>query len=239
MSVFILVHGAWHGGWCWRHVADHLRNDQHDAYSPTLTGLGERNHLVTSQIRLSTHVQDICNLIEFESLHDAILVGHSYAGMVITGVADKMSERIAQLVYLDALVPEVGQSAYDILTPAYRERLEASRRENKPEWLIPVPEDDHPFGVTSAADVSWLKKKLVAHPLKTLTDPLYFDPRTVEKKRRSYIFCRRPNSGLTTIANRIRDDPGWTYREITTGHDAMVTEPLRIAKLLTELSLVS
>ncbi len=236
MSVFILVHGGWHGGWCWRHVARHLRSDGHDVYSPTLTGLGERSHLETSQIGLSTHILDICNLTEFESLHDVVLVGHSYGGLVITGVADKMSGRIAHLVYLDALVPEIGQSAYDILTPAYRERLEASRRESKSEWLIPAPKDDHPFGITSEADASWVRKNLVAHPLRTLTDPLHFDPQRLEKTRRSYIFCRRPGSGLAMIATRVRDDTAWTYREITTGHDAMVTEPLKIAQLLAELS---
>ena len=107
---YVLVHGAWGGGWAWRDVADRLRARGHEAYRPTLTGLGERRHLATEDVGLDTHIEDVVNLLVFEQLHDVVLVGHSYGGMVISGVADRVPERIAYRIYIDAFVPEDGES---------------------------------------------------------------------------------------------------------------------------------
>src|ERR1700728_4589280 len=113
-KTFVLVHGAWHGGWCWRRVTDRLTVKGHRVYTPTLTGVADRSHLLSESVNLSTHVTDVVNLIRWEEMTDIVLCGHSYGGMVVTGVADKMSERIAALVYLDAFVPESGQSMQDL-----------------------------------------------------------------------------------------------------------------------------
>ena len=106
MTTFVLIHGAWHGGWCWKKVSPILREAGHETYSPTLTGLGERSHLLSRDIDLNCHIQDVVNVLEYKGLKDVVLVGHSYAGMVITGVADRCPERLAQLVYLDAFAPQ-------------------------------------------------------------------------------------------------------------------------------------
>ena len=115
MATFVLVHGSWHGGWCWQKVARLLRQPGHEVYTPTLTGLGERSHLATKKSGLELHIQDILNVLEFEDLHEVVLVGHSYAGLVITGVAERAPGRVARLVYLDAFIPHAGQSAFAML----------------------------------------------------------------------------------------------------------------------------
>ena len=210
-----------------------MRSNGHEVYCPTLTGLGERSHLRTLEVGLAIHILDIANVVEFEDPCDITLVGHSYGGMVITGVADKMTGRIAHLVYLDAIFPEVGQSVSGFFGTGFVEGL---LRGSETDWLIPVPKDDHPFGITSDADSKWVKRNLVPQPLKTFTEPLQFDPGRVERVHRSYVYCRRPGSLLTPLANRFRDDPSWGYREISTGHDAMITEPLKVAQILVDLS---
>src|SRR5215211_1043953 len=125
MATFVLVAGAWHGGWCWRKVTPLLRAAGHEVFAPTLTGLGERSHLAHPDVGLTTHIQDIVNLLEYEDLNDVVLVGHSYSGMVITGVAEQVPGRLAHLVYLDAFVPENGQALVDLLPPEGRQSNEA------------------------------------------------------------------------------------------------------------------
>src|SRR5262249_25595660 len=128
MATFVLVHGAWHGGWCWRDVAARLRRAGHDVYAPSLTGLGERAHLARPGIALDDHVQDVVALLQMEALSDVVLVGHSYGGMVVTGAADREAARIRRLVYLDAFVPESGRCVLDYVVP---ERAAAMRREGE------------------------------------------------------------------------------------------------------------
>ena len=137
MTTYVLVHGAYHGGWCWKHVANSLRNAGHEVYTPTLTGLGERAHLINPEIGLDTHVQDILGLLEYEDLHDAVLVGHSYGGMVITGVAEKCPERLAQLVFLDAFIPANGQSLIELFPPEMAGRLRAQTRLDGDGYRLP------------------------------------------------------------------------------------------------------
>src|SRR5262245_14863398 len=124
MATFVLVHGAWHGGWCWQRVSPLLRARGHEVFAPTLTGLGERSHLLTREIGLETHVADVVNAIRWEDLTDVVLCGHSYGGMVISGAADRMADRVRSLVYLDAFVPADGQSIFDFMTA---ERAEGFR----------------------------------------------------------------------------------------------------------------
>ena len=144
MATFVIVHGAFGGGWQWREVAALLRARGHDVFTPSLTGHGERVHLATPETGLETHIQDILNVLRYEDLHRVVLACQSYGGMVVTGVADRMPERLAHLVYLNALVPEDGQAAFDLLPPAMRQRFEEAARTAGEGWRIPVPplEDD-------------------------------------------------------------------------------------------------
>ena len=157
MSTFLLVHGAWHGGWCWKRVTPLLRAAGHEVFTPTLTGLGERKHLMSPDIGLDTHVQDVVGVLEYEDLRDVILVGHSYAGMVITGVAGRTPERIAHLVYLDAFVPEDGKSLMDYQPPEMAELFHEGTRTEGEGYKLPAVIPPEVFGVTGEADLAWLR----------------------------------------------------------------------------------
>ena len=137
MATFVLVHPAWHGGWCWRKVTPLVRAQGHEVHAPTLTGLGERAHLADPDISLATHIEDVVNVLEFEDLRRVILVGNSSGGMVITGVADRVPERLAQVVYLDAFVPEDGQSLVDLLSADHRQAMEALVKAEGQGWMLP------------------------------------------------------------------------------------------------------
>ena len=229
IGTYVLVHGAWHGGWCWAKVARLLRDAAQDVYTPTLTGLGERAHLARPEIDLETHIQDIVAVLETEELRGVTLVGHSYGGMVISGVAARVTGRIAHLVYLDAFVPETGKSLLDYVgerAAGIRETV-ATKGDG---WKLP----SHPperFGVTSQRDTEWLNKHLVPQPFRTFEQPL--PAAGGEKLKRTYVYCSKPATGtFDQFAERLRDDRKWTFHDVKTGHDAMVTAPGEIAKIL-------
>jgi len=227
---FVLVHGAWHGGWCWAKVARLLRDAGHEVYTPTLTGLGERAHLARPEVDLELHIQDLVAMLEAEELRQVTLVGHSYAGFVITGAAARAAAgRIAQLVYLDAFVPEPGKSLLDYAGPRAEAIREAARTHGEG-WKIP-PFPPERFGVTSQRDTEWLTKHLVPQPLRTFEQPL--PAAGGEKLKRTYVYCSKPAMGaFDQFAERLRDDRKWTFHDLKTGHDAMVTAPGDVAKIL-------
>ncbi len=230
---YLLVHGAWHGGWCWRDVAARLRERGHQVLTPTLTGLGERAHLLTAATGLDTCVADIAAVIESEEWQDLILVGHSFAGPVISGVADRMPERLQQLVYLDALVVQHGQSALSLFPPdVQRERS----RTIDPEGLrmaIPAPEK---FGVHDPAQQAWLKRRLTPHPLKAYTDALQLQHPLGNGLRKTYIAVTDPwYPPLAKVREWVRAQPDWECRELAAGHDAMLTSPDALAEMLDAL----
>lgn len=156
MATFMLVHGAFHGGWCWKKVLPLLRAVGHEVFTPTLTGLGERAHLLTPTTNLQTHVQDVTAALEYEDLSGVVLVGHSYGGMVITAVAERVPERLRHLVYLDALVPGDGQTLFDLITPEGRARHHDMARTSGEGWRIP-PCSLEDLGVTAAEDLQWMR----------------------------------------------------------------------------------
>lgn len=236
MAIYMLVHGAWHGGWCWQRVTPFLRGRGHDVLTPTLTGLGERAHLATPEIDLNTHVQDIIGVLEYEDLHQVILVGHSYAGMVITAVAERVADRLAHLVYLDAFVPQYGQSLADLVPPAAVTSLQEQAQAQGAGWRLP-PFPLEQYGVTLDADKRWVGPKLVFHPFKTILQPVQRSSAAVGALPRTYIYCHDPAMGFfEQFAERARTEQGWRYRELATGHDAMVTAPRQVADLLLELA---
>jgi pimeloyl-ACP methyl ester carboxylesterase len=237
---FILVHGAWHGGWCWRRVADLLTAHGHRVFAPTLTGVGDRAHLFSKDISLQTHVEDILAVIEAEELSDFILVGHSYGGFVISGVADTLRERVARYVYLDAGVPPdmspgVSFSWSDKDTPEAREsRLKSVREQGGGVALPRAPLNA--YGVTKPADLAWLQRRLRPMPAQTYTGTFTFKSCGSKGLKRTYIASNRPPyASHVPIYNRVKNDPTWTFTTIEAGHDSMVTAPDALAALLLEV----
>ena len=229
IGTYVLVHGAWHGGWCWAKVARLLRDAAHEVYTPTLTGLGERAHLARPEVDLETHIQDVVAVLEREELRQVTLVGHSYGGMVITGVAARAAARIGHLVYLDAFVPEAGRSLLDYVgerAAAMREAVQA----HGDGWKLPSFPPER-FGVTSQRDTEWLNKHLGPQPFRTFEQPL--PAAGGERLKRTYVYCSKPAMGaFDQFAERLREDRKWTFHDAKIGHDAMVTAPGELAKIL-------
>ena len=228
MADFILVHGAWHGAWCWKKILPGLWTAGHRAFAVALTGTGERAHQRSSGITLQTHVDDVAAVVEAEELRQAIVVGHSYAGMVITALADRMPERIARLVYLDAVVPLPGEcwsSTHTAQTQAQRRQAIAAT------GSIPPP-DPALFGL-SGEDAQWVARRQTPHPGGVYDDPVMFDEARVSALPRTFIDCHAP--ALATIAamrERVRQQAGWKVLEIATGHDALISAPQDVLRLL-------
>jgi pimeloyl-ACP methyl ester carboxylesterase len=229
MTTYVLVHGAWHGGWCWRRVADRLRAAGHRVFTPTLTGLGDRAHLGSPDIDLDTHIEDVCAVFEAEEIEHAVLCGHSYGGMVITGVADRIADRITAIVYLDAFIPEDGQSLFDIQGP---ERVKKFRAQAGEGWRVaPMPAEY--FGVMTAADVAWVDRRCVPQSIATYEQPVRRGGADAAIARKIYIFAEKhPNSRFGPYAEQTRNDPDWEFHAIAAGHDVMVDTPDELSEIL-------
>jgi pimeloyl-ACP methyl ester carboxylesterase len=227
---FVLVHGAWHGGWCWRFVRALLEKSAHRVYAPSLTGLGERRHLARPDIDLDTHITDVVSLLEMEDLRRIVLVGHSYGGMVITGAADRAHERIARLVYLDAFVPESGKCTLDYVLP---ERAARFREEGERTSSI-TPPPLSLWGHTKQEHIDFIKPREVRHPYRTMAQPIRIsNPEKIERLPRTFIYCSSPATGsFDQFAAKYRNDAAWTFFELKTGHDAMILMPEQVAELL-------
>ena len=240
MATYVLVHGAWHGGWCWKKVVPLLRTAGHVVYTPTLTGLGERAHLLSPTITLDTHILDVVNVLEYEELLDVVLVGHSYAGAVISGVADRAPTQVAQLVYLDAFVPRDGEALFDLHPPPMRDAMRARSDAEGDGWYMPPPPfTGQPlFGVTDPADLTWLHGKLGPQPRQPHEQPVRLSNPAGAVLPRTFVYCadKGPGDPFAAMAQRAREGAGWGYRELPTGHDVMVTMPRELAQLLLDLT---
>ena len=217
---FILVHGAWHGGWCWRRVADRLIANGHRVFTPTLTGLADRSHLMSPDINLSTHITDIVNLLRWEELTEIVLVGHSYGGMVVTGAADKAAARLRTLVYVDAFIPESGNTW-----------LELRRRPFPPGDAIP-PTSAEAFRVNER-DRAWVDRQCTPHPAGTSTEALMRTGAYRGVGRRIYVRAGGyASSVFDAYYERCKADPGWTTHLLPCGHDIMLDMPDALAEIL-------
>lgn len=237
MTNYVLVHGGHHGGWCYQKVARLLRKAGHEVFTPTLTGVGERRHLLSRDVDLEMHIDDVVGVLTFEDLHDAILVGHSYGGMVITGVADRVPNRIRELVYLDAAHPRNGESLAELATQIMAICKDWVREVDGVD-LVTWPDTLKPefFGVTDPADVAWMLPKLQQHPWKCYTQKLQLkDEAAVRRIARTDIDCTPRIGGFDERrkTERLRADRAW---EIDTGHDLMITEPDKVAQMLLRLA---
>ena len=238
MANFVLVHGAWHGAWCWRRVIDQLQQQGHRACAVTLTGLGERAHLLSPAITLETHIEDLRQLIETEELSDVVLAVHSYAGMIGTAIADRMGERLKHLVYVDAVIPKPGESWSSTQASAtQQQRLAAA--EASANFSFPPP-DPVVFGLHDA-DHAWVQRRQTPHPGNTYRMPLAFDVQRVAATPHTFISCTEP--ALATIEPsrlRVKDPafwggawlPGSRVIEMKTGHDPMISEPAALTRIL-------
>jgi pimeloyl-ACP methyl ester carboxylesterase len=240
MADFVLVHGAWHGAWCWRRVVDALQAQGHRAFAVTLTGVGDRAHLMSPLITLETHIADVANTLEAEELQQVVLAVHSYAGMIGTALADRMPQRLKHLVYVDAVVPRPGESWSSTHASATREARIAAA-EASPDYSFPAP-DPSVFGL-AAEDHEWVRRRQTPHPGHTYQAPLQFDPRRVAGVPRTFVDCVKPRLGtIDSIRPRVRDPNFWDGAwaggggirvvELATGHDPMVSAPAELTRLL-------
>lgn len=240
--LFVLVHGTGHGGWCWKFVRDILHEQGHRVYTPTLTGCGERSHLLDPDIGLDLHITDIVNVLEWEELENVVLVGHSYAGLVISGVADRAKDRLRHLIYLDAIVPRDGDSLLTARRDISAEEMAASEQQLRriaPDGNYIRGSSARMFGIPpEPADiVAWVERRLTPHPIKSWLDPVKFENGGEEGVPCTFIECTEPampGAGLKAHAQFAREHPEWRYVEFKTGHDAMVIEPEACAKLFLE-----
>jgi len=236
MATFVLVHGGGHGGWCYQPLAGLLRAEGHEVYAPSLTGLGDRSHLLNPSINLDTHIEDIVKLLLFEDLHDVYLAGHSYGGMVITGIADRALDRVGHLIFLDAAHPRNGEALTTSARPLMEEAYKQARTVDGVE-LVLFPESDsvRHYGITDTADLAWAQPRLTPHPWACFDQPLRMENEdAVRNLPRTSINCTatlkmRP----LEFAARVTDADH--VFEIDTGHDLMITEPRKVADMLIEV----
>jgi pimeloyl-ACP methyl ester carboxylesterase len=228
MATFVLVHGAWGGALIWRLNAQALRKAGHEVYTPTLTGLGDRQHLLSREIDLDTHVKDVLGVIDYEDLSDIVLVGHSYGGMVVSGVADAVPAKIASLVYLDAFVPENGRALFDLLPPGMPKAAPVPGVE----WLTaPLPVEV--FGDVSVEMREFARHKATPHPTACFTQPLAITGGIDRIQRKTYIYCNDPEpTTFTPFYERLKSKPGWTIHTLACSHFAQMDMPKESTELL-------
>lgn len=228
---FVLVHGAWHGGWCWRRVADLLTERGHKVYTPTLTGLGERSHLLSASINLDTHIADVVNVIRWENLSDVVLVGHSYAGWPISGAVEQVLPQIRSLVYLDAFVPENGQSGLDVASPSSRQAvLDAIARGDIARPSPPATA----FGL-SGEDAAWVAGKVTPQPVAVEQQPIVLTGARDKVAKKTFIrLTGFAHPSFQANYERLKNDPAWRTYLVEGGHDMMVDQAGRLAEILLE-----
>jgi pimeloyl-ACP methyl ester carboxylesterase len=236
MATFVIVHGAWSGAHAWRWVRPLLRAAGHDVVTPSLTGLGERAHLATPATNLDTHVADVAAVLHYEDLRDVVLVGHSYGGMVITGVGDRAPDRIRQLVYLDADVPREGESELDLVPAEERAGYEEAARTRGDGWRVPPPfPDPLPPGLPPV--VVWGVSRMVPQPLATMTQPLHLEHGETDLPR-TFVLCTagKEDDAEPPYVARVRADPSWRLVELAATHTAHVVAPETLSRVLLDLA---
>lgn len=235
-TTFVLVHGAYHGGWCWKPVAARLRALGHVVYTPTLTGLGERSNLMRCDPSLDTFIEDVMQVIQSEDLENVVLVGHSFGGAVVSGVSDRIPERLRHLVYLDAQVLLSREAAADRAIP---EVIEAYRTNQALAHGYPVvpPGDARTFDITDAALMDWVRPRLTPQPLRTYFDRLELANAPSNGLPTTYIACTASLFAKTATSRQRARELGWAWMSIATGHEAMLPLPDELADMLAGIGL--
>ncbi|MBV9238520.1 MAG: alpha/beta hydrolase [Xanthobacteraceae bacterium] len=232
-KTFVLVHGSWHGGWCWRRVADLLEKNGHKVYAPTLTGLGERSHLMSGLITLDTHITDVANVIKWENLDNVVLVGHSYAGFVVSGVAEKALPSISSIVFLDAFLPDNGQRVVDLAPPELKANaLKAAERN---EVGRPVPPAKTFY--VNEKDQGWVDTKMTPQPTFVSLQPIVLTGAREKIAKKTYIRATSsPSPVFDSYLEKLKSDPAWRTYSVPCGHDVMVDMPERLCEILIGVS---
>jgi pimeloyl-ACP methyl ester carboxylesterase len=232
-KTFVLVHGSSAGGWCYRRVADLLEKAGHKVYAPTLTGLGERSHLMSGLITLDTHITDVVNVIRWENLQDFVLVGHSYGGWVISGVAEQVEGKISSIVFLDAFMPENGQRVLDTNSP--RSRAEIEQAMKKAEVSRPAP----PASVwnVNAKDQAWVNEKFTAQPIGVAFTPIRLTGARDRVPKKTYVRAKGyDNPNFERYYAKVKSDRSWRTYEMPCGHEVMIDMPERTGEILLEVA---
>ena len=234
MATFVLVHGAWHGSWCWKRVRKALQARGHDVFTPTLTGVAERSHLLSPHINLDTHIEDVVNLIRWEELSQVVLCGHSYGGCVISGVADRIPECIGAMVYLDAFVLENGQSLHDTLPPSLRDlQLEAAARGGEGWKVPPIPAEVFNLNTN---DRDWVDRQCTMQPLATLQQSIKLNGGADAIKPVTFILATAfDQSPFPPFFERAKAK-GWNTLTISCGHDVMLDRPEELTRHLLQVA---
>ncbi len=235
MATFVLVHGAWHGGWCWAAVAELLRGRGHRVTTPTQTGLGERRHLLSRDITLETFGEDVVNHLAYEDLSDAVLVGHSFGGSAISIAAERARERVARLIYLDSVVLEAGERAYDLFDPEVMKSRAALAESFDGGVSIPPPKPEA-FGLSDPAQLAWLAERMTPHPYSTYTSPIPLEGPPGGDLPKTFVRCEGPHFHPLDWAETRSRGYGWPIETIGGGHDCMVSRPAETADLLERLA---
>ncbi|MBI3979496.1 MAG: alpha/beta fold hydrolase [Chloroflexi bacterium] len=244
MATFVIVHGRGTGGWSWKRVRPLLQAAGHEVFTPTLTGLGERAHLAHPDVDLETHIQDVVGVLAWEDLHKVVLVGHSYGGMVVTGAADRVPERLAHVIYLDARVPQDGEAVVDTFDAAMRAAFDDRVRTEGDGWLVPVG-SPHGFGITDEADLRWWHSLQRPQPIRTFTQPIRLANPAAAAIPRTYIACVGPApasaalSAMRTQARQVCIANGWRHVEMDTAHEPHITHPQALVDLFLEIAVPS
>ena len=229
MSTFVLVHGAWHGSWCWERVVERLKARGHRVFAPTMTGLAERAAEMSRDINLDTHVADIVGVIERENLRDVVLVGHSYGGWVISGVAEKVEPRIRSLVYLDAFVPENGQRGLDLQPPELKEQTLKLLKDG----AVSRPPPSAEWFCVNEKDRAWVDRMTTPQPLAIALQPIKLTGARERIAKKSYIRAiGMPNPGFDKAQAALKGKPGWTNYDVPCGHNVMVDMPDKLVEIL-------
>jgi pimeloyl-ACP methyl ester carboxylesterase len=232
-QTFVLVHGAWHGGWCWRRVADLLEAKGHKVFTPTLTGLGERSHLLRAGINVSTHVADVVNVLKWERLSNVVLCGHSYGGLVVSGVAEQMASAIGSIAFLDAFLPESGDSMAELTSQAVRDQLKAAADHGD----LGVPARSAAAFMVNEKDRAWVDSLCVPQPIGCMTETMSLTGARERIAKKSYIRASAyPNPGFDAAYARVKADKSWRTYEVPCGHDVMVDMPERHTEIVLEVA---
>jgi pimeloyl-ACP methyl ester carboxylesterase len=234
MSTFVLVHGAWHGSWCWKHVRRALQEQGHEVFTPTLTGVADRSHLLSPAVNLDTHINDVVNLIRWEELSDVVLCGHSYGGCVVSGVADRIPDRVGALVYLDAFVLEDGESLHQTLPPDVQNaQMEGAARDGEGWKVPPIPAEV--FKV-NARDADWVNRQCTVQPVGTLQQPLKLTGGIGKVKNVTFILATGWDATPFPAFYERAKAKGWKTLTMDCGHDVMLDMPAELTQALIEVS---
>ena len=231
---FVLVHGAYHGGWCWRRVADLLEAKGHKVYTPTLTGLGERSHLMSTSVNLDTHIADIVNVFKWEGLENAVLVGHSYAGWPVSGAIEQVLPQVSSIVFLDAFLPVDGETGTDGQSP--ENRAQVAKAFAAGEASRPAPKAQS-FEVADPTDVAWVESKMTPQPIGVTLQAIKLTYARDRVAKKTYIRAKKhPSAAFDKALDGCKKAGGWKIYELDTGHDVMVDKPDVLANILMDIA---